>query len=466
MYLDSHCHLDDPAFDEDRDEVIARALDAGLRYLLTIGTDLDWARRAIALAESHERIYAAAAVHPHDAEEADADALAEFRGLYGHPKMIAVGEIGLDFYYDNSPRERQEEVFRHFLRLAGELDLPAIIHLRDPKEGPPLARERFFAVLDEETGGQLRGIMHCFTGGPEFALQCVERGLHISIPGVVTFNKADELREAVGCIPFGRLLVETDCPYLAPVPKRGRRNEPSFVAHTADKVAELRGIAREDLDRILRHNFETLFRLRRRDAQDREDTIAYEISDSIYLNLTNRCTCSCRFCDRLGGCRVAGYDLTLRREPSAAELLAAIGDPTRYRQIVFCGYGEPTLRLDVIKEVAAELKAAGAATRLNTNGHAELIHGRDVLPELTGLIDEISVSLNAANEEDYLAWCLPDFGAESFEAVKRFIRRAVESGFDVTATAVDLPGLELEEVRRLAESLGAKWRKRYYNVVG
>ena len=466
MYLDSHCHLDDPAFDEDRDEVIVRALDAGLRYLLTIGTDLEGARRSIELAESHARIYAAAAVHPHDAENADEPALEGFRRIYNHPKMIAVGEMGLDFYYDNSPRDRQEKVFRYFLRLAVELDLPAIIHLRDPKDGQPLARERFFAILDEETGGQLRGIMHCFTGGPEYARQCLERGLHLSIPGVVTFPKAEELRAAVEQIPYDRLLVETDCPYLAPMPKRGRRNEPSFVVHTADKVAELRGIAREDLDRILRHNFETLFRLRAGDREDREDIYAYEIRGSLYLNLTNRCTCSCRFCGRMRDCTVGGYDLALKRVPTAGDLLAVVGDPSRFRQIVFCGYGEPTLRLDVIKEVAAKLKAAGATIRLNTNGHAELIHGRDVLPELVGLVDEISVSLNAADADGYLTWCLPDFGAESFEAVKRFIRRAVQLDFSVTATAVDLQGLDLEAVRGLAESLGAKWRKRYYNVVG
>ena len=465
MFLDSHCHLDDPAFDDDRGEVIGRALDAGLRYLLTVGTDLESARRALELAERHERVYAAAAVHPHDAAGADEATLERFEPLYGHPKMIGVGETGLDFYRDRSPREAQEEVFRHFLRLARRLRMPAIFHLRDPKEGPPLARQRFLQILDEETveAGALRGVVHCYTGPLEFAVECLRRGLLISIPGVVTFKQAGELRRTVRRLPYESLLVETDAPYLAPAPKRGGRNEPAFVAHTAAAVAELRGIAPRDLDRILLRNFETLFGLR---EPQRQGEIAYRIRDNLYLNLTNRCTCACTFCRRTGSATVSGYYLGLDQEPSAAELLAAAGDPAGYRQVVFCGYGEPTVRLRVLKEVAAGLQGKGAAIRLNTNGHAELIHGRDVLPELVGLVDLISVSLNAASAEEYVRLCRPRWGDETFEAVQGFIRRAIELGFDVTATAVELPGLDLEAVRGLAENLGAKFRPRFYNVVG
>jgi TatD DNase family protein len=465
MFLDSHCHLDDPSFDADREKVIDRAREAGLRYLLDIGTDPQSACFALDLANRHDFIYAAAAVHPHDASSADENTISALRDLYSHPKMLGIGETGLDFYYDNSPRERQEEVFRRFLRLGLEFDKPVIIHLRDPKEGLPLARKRFFEILDEECPGKLKGIMHCFTGDHEFAQRCVERGLMISIPGVVTFPKAAELHEAVRRLPYRKLLIETDCPYLAPVPKRGKRNEPAFVIHTAEKVAELKNITCADLDRILNYNFETFFGLRK-PGPDVQDTIAYEIRGNLYLNLTNRCTCNCTFCDRTRGATVSGYHLGLRSEPTAAQLIAAAGDPTRYRQVIFCGYGEPTIRLDTLKEVASALKTTGASTRLNTNGHADLIHGRDILPELVGLIDTISVSLNAATEEDYERLCIPDFGDAAFEAVKRFIRRAVELGFEVVASAVELPGLDLEPVSNLAESLGAKFRVRFYNVVG
>lgn len=465
MFLDSHCHLDDPAFDEDRDEVISKAAEAGLRYLLTIGTDPQSAEKALELAERFDFIYAAAAVHPHDAASADDQTLSSLREFYSHSKMIGIGETGLDFYYDNSPREQQEKIFRHFLRTALELDKPLIFHLRDPKDGPPLARERFFSILEEERPGKIKGIMHCFTGGYDFAMQCIERGLMLSIPGVVTFPKAEELHDAVRRLPYRKLLVETDCPYLAPVPERGRRNEPAFVVHTAEKVAELKNITTADLDRILTYNFETLFSLREPDRQ-RHDILTYEIRGNLYLNLTNRCTCNCSFCDRTHGATVSGYHLGLGREPEAAELITAVGDPKRYRQIVFCGYGEPTIRLETLKETARELKAQGAAIRLNTNGHGELIHGRDILPELVGLVDGISVSLNAADAGEYVRLCRPDHGEEAFEAVKRFIRRSVELGFETTASAVELPGRDPEAVRRLAESLGAKFRTRFYNVVG
>lgn len=463
MFLDTHCHLDDPAFGDDREEVIGRALLAGLRYILTIGTDLEGARRSLELAERYEAIYAAAAYHPHDAAAAGGTELSALRDLYSHEKMLAVGEIGLDFYYDNSPREIQERVFRHFLNLAIEIDKPVIIHLRNPKEGPRLATERFFRIFDEEASGTVRGIVHCFTGSLEEALEFVGRGLLVSIPGVVTFPKAEGLRKAVAGVPYESLLIETDAPYLAPVPKRGGRNEPAYVKYVAEKVSELRGITPQDLDRILLFNFETLFRLRSGSAEGR---IAYEIRNNLYLNVTNRCTCSCTFCDRTRSMMVSGYYLGLNEEPSSDELLVEVGDPKRYQQIVFCGYGEPTLRLDVIKKVSRELKKRGAVIRLNTNGHGELIHGRDILPELVGLVDFIAISLNAADADDYVRRCLPDYGNETFEAVKRFIRRAVELGFGVTATAVELPGLNIQEVSKLAESLGARFRPRLFNVVG
>ena len=463
MFLDSHCHLVSSAFAHDREEVISRAIEAGLHYMLTVGTNLESARKSLELAEKYNSVYAAAAVHPHDTDSVDEEGIEDFRPLFEHPKMLAVGETGLDFYYDHSARDQQERVFRFFLRLAGELDKPVIIHIRDPKDGPPLAQERFLGILDEETEGPVRGIMHCFTGTLDFALECIRRGFHLSFPGVVTFPKAEALQHVVRKIPYERLLIESDCPYLAPVPKRGKRNEPAFVTFTASAVAALRGITPVDLDRILLHNFESLFRLKKHPERGE---IAYEIRGNLYLNITNRCTCNCSFCDRTRGAMVSGYYLGLENEPEAAELINAVGDPKRYGQIVFCGYGEPMVRLDVVKEVARRLKQQGAKIRLNTNGHTELIHGRDILPELVGLVDQISVSLNAATPEDYTRYCLPDFGAEAFEATKRFITRAVELDFEVTATAVELPGLDIEAVRKLAESLGAEFRLRYYNVVG
>lgn len=464
MFLDSHCHLVDEQFDSDRSETIKRAFDSGLRYLLTIGTNVEEGLRSLELADFYEKIYAAAALHPHDAEHFGDDTIARFKQLYEHPKMIAIGEIGLDFYYDNSPRQAQEHVFRQFLRIAKESGKPVIIHLRDPREGPKLARERFLAILDEEDpAGEIRGILHCFSDNYEFGMECYDRGFLISFPGILTFPKAENLRDAASRLPYESLLVETDSPYLAPHPNRGKRNEPAFVHHTAEKLAELRGITLEDLDRILLFNFENLFRLR-----DGEETgqIIYKIRNSLYLNLTNRCTANCVFCERTRSAMVSGYYLRLRREPTVEEVLEAVGDPLQYDEVVFCGYGEPTIRLEEVKQIAAVLKRKGARIRLNTDGHAELIHGRDILPELKGLVDELSVSINAANAGDYVRLMRPYKGKRAFEAMKNFIRRGVELGFEVSATAVAVPGLDMKPIEELTLSLGAKWRPRMYNVVG
>ena len=194
--------------------------------------------------------------------------------------------------------------------------------------------------------------------------------------------------------------------------------------------------------------------------------IAYPIRNSLYLNITNRCTAACTFCVRYHTDFVKGHNLRLGEEPTAGELIAQIGDPGRYAEIVFCGYGEPLLRLDVVKAVAAEVKRRGGKVRIDTNGHANLIHKRNVLPELAGLVDAVSVSLNAQNAELYEKISQPKFGIETYGSVKEFIREAKKYIPDVTATVVSLPEVDIDACRGIAEELGAKFRVREYNVVG
>jgi TatD DNase family protein len=194
--------------------------------------------------------------------------------------------------------------------------------------------------------------------------------------------------------------------------------------------------------------------------------ITYPIRNSLYLNITNRCTAACTFCVRYRTDFVKGHNLRLGKEPTAEELIAEIGDPARYAEIVFCGYGEPLLRLDVVKAVAAEVKRRGGKVRIDTNGHANLIYNRNVLPELSGLVDAVSVSLNAQNTDVYEKLTQPKFGAKTYDAVKEFIRAATAYIPDVTATAVSAPGVDVEACRKIAEGLGAKFRVREYNVVG
>ncbi|MDQ3087342.1 MAG: TatD family hydrolase [Acidobacteriota bacterium] len=261
IFIDSHCHIDGEAFDADRDEVVERARSVGVKAMLNIGTGNphgDDFRKAVAVAESYENVFASVGVHPHDAKTYDDKAENHLIELVkSSKKIIAWGEIGLDFYYDHSPRDVQIEVFRRQIRTARELNLPIIIHSRD-------ANDETVEILREECSDQnfRGGIMHCFGGSAEMAQDVLEIGFLISFAGNVTFKKADSLRDAARVVPFEKLLIETDCPFLTPVPFRGKRNEPSFVVHTAKFLAEFYGIELEKLANQTTDNFVDFFELK------------------------------------------------------------------------------------------------------------------------------------------------------------------------------------------------------------
>ena len=252
--VDSHCHLDSKEFDADREDAIRRAVDAGVTRMVAIGTgegppDLEAGMR---LADRYPAIYATAGIHPHDAAKASDADLNRVRELLRHPKAIALGEIGLDYHYDFAPRDRQQAVFVAQLAIAKEAGKPVAIHTRE-------AWDDTFALLAEHWAPHgIAGIMHCFSGGPEQARRSLDMGFYLSFGGIVTFPKAAEIRQAAVEAPAGRILVETDAPYLAPVPKRGKRNEPAFVVHTAARLAELRGATPAEIARQTTANFERL----------------------------------------------------------------------------------------------------------------------------------------------------------------------------------------------------------------
>jgi TatD DNase family protein len=288
-------------------------------------------------------------------------------------------------------------------------------------------------------------------------------GFHLSIPGTVTFASNDQLREVVRGIRMESLLLETDCPYLAPVPYRGKRNEPSYLRITAEKVAELKGLSLEDVARITTLNAEELFGIGR---GEHTAEIAYRIRDSLYLNITNRCSNRCSFCAKFSDFFVKGHFLKLDHEPSFDEVMAAVGDPSAYDEIVFCGYGEPLLRLDLVRRVAAELKQRGCRIRINTDGQANLVYGRNVLPELEGIVDSISVSLNAPDSATYSRLCATPFGEAGFTGVCEFLAEARKHIPMVIASVVTVPGIDVEAVRELARTLGVQFRVREYADVG
>jgi TatD DNase family protein len=254
MLVDSHCHLEFPDFAAEQPAVIDRARAAGIGHMLTICTRVHRFDEILAVATVHDDISCSLGTHPHSAEEEEDVTTAQLVALGQHPKVVGIGETGLDYFYDNSPRERQQELFRRHIRAALELDLPVIVHTRD-------AEADTIRILREEgQGGQLTGVIHCFSSSRQLAEEALELGFHISLSGILTFKKAAELRETARIIPADRMLVETDAPYLAPIPKRGQRNEPAFVVHTAKVLAEIHEMVFEELARRTTENFFTLFR--------------------------------------------------------------------------------------------------------------------------------------------------------------------------------------------------------------
>ncbi len=254
MLVDSHCHLDHEALSGDLDGVVARARSAGIGAALTISTRLDRFPDVLAIAERYEDVWCSVGVHPHDTAAAEPAATARrLVDLCDHPKVVGVGETGLDYHYEHSPRDVQQRSFRAHIAAARETGLPVIVHSRNAEADT--AR----ILADEHGGGTFTGLLHCFSATRQLAEKALEIGFLISFSGIVTFKNADEVREAARIVPPDRLLVETDAPYLAPVPHRGKTNEPAYAVHTADKVAELKGMSGSELANATTRNFYDLF---------------------------------------------------------------------------------------------------------------------------------------------------------------------------------------------------------------
>ena len=496
-FIDTHAHLDDPRFDPDREDVLRRAFEAVVRAIVTVGCwtppgtkdheNMDGFSsdtELLSLKGPFPSIYLALGVHPHDAKEVDV------KGVSGEipfeliktiaantKKVVAIGETGLDFHYDNSPRDLQCEVFVRHIALARELGLPLIIHSRE-------ADSEVIEILKAEGARECGGVIHCFSGTPEMAKEALKLGFYLSFTGIVTFPKADTVRQVVGATPIERILIETDAPYLAPVPFRGKRCEPAHVVETAGKIAELKGLSVNDIARITTLNAQTLFGLgpltgevtkKDKGQGDKgpdkgKGKVAYSIRNSLYLNITNRCTNACTFCTKTDGYMVKGHYLKLDKEPEFHEVVSAVDalgrHPTEYDEVVFCGFGEPLLRVELVKKAGLHYKRMGAKVRIDTDGLANLANGRNVLPELK-FADCISVSLNAPDAVTYSELCKTPYGEDAYPAIVWFLREAKKHIAKVQATIVALPGLDVEACRRVAEDdIGVAFRVREYNEVG
>lgn len=442
------------AFADDRDEVVTRADEAGVKYIINAGSDRASNIAGIELSARYPQVYSAIGIHPHDAKTLDNSLYKELKKWAQAPKVVSIGEIGLDYHYLHSPKGVQIEAFRKQITLAKELNLPIIVHSREAKNDT-------MRILKEEIT-DTTGVLHCFSGDREMAEDAMGMGFYISIAGPATFKNAKQLREIIEFIPDEFLLLETDAPYLSPVPMRGKRNEPSFIQHTAKTVAEIRGISLADLARITTLNALKLFKMGK---MTEKGEIAYKIRDSLYLNITNKCTNKCSFCVRFRTNYVKGHNLRLEREPTTLQLIKAIKDPLDYKEIVFCGIGEPLLRLDIVKKVSKWVKENGGTVRINTNGHGNLIHKRNIVPELAGLVDSLSISLDAENEKKYEKVCKPQL-KDSFNGMLEFTREAKKVIPDIRLTVVKIPQINISKCEALAKELGVPLSVRKFNVVG
>ena len=467
MFIDSHAHLTSDQFQHDRDGVIARALEAGVEFIVNPGTDLEDSRHAVALAEKHQQIYACVGIHPHEAKKATDSSLKEIEELSKHPRVVAIGEIGLDFHYDFSPRDVQQEVFTAQMEIARRRNLPIVIHTREANDetvklveealaGSPDWRSQWATPFSRYPAP--KGVFHCFPGDSALAWKVITMGFYVSMPGVVTFKKPGLTAEVAEKVSVEHLLLETDSPYLAPAPHRGKRNEPANIPVIAEKIAQLQHLSAGDVARATNYSAYKLFGIGRPGSPQ----FTYRMKNSLYINLTIRCNADCVFCDRKGEAVIKGANLRIEREPTSQEVIADIKDPTEYDEIVFCGFGEPTIRLDTLKEISGWVKAKGGRTRLNTDGHGTIINKRNIVPELVGLIDAVSISLNSTDPQQYGDLMRID-GQRYFPAMIEFAKEAVRLLPKVVMTVVDLNQVDKEKARQLVEDeIGAVFSARPY----
>ena len=256
MLIDSHAHIQGKEYADEREAVIARARQAGVDKIIAVGGagDMSSNTKATALADAFPNVYATVGMHPHDAKDVGAEDLAKLRELAAHPKVVAIGETGLDYYYSHSPHDVQRRVFGQFIQMARETDLPIVVHERD-------AAQEAAELLRKEGSGKLRGVIHCFTGNYEAACAYLDLGFYLSFTGIITFKNAEPLREVVQKVPLERMLVETDSPYLTPVPHRGKRNEPAYVRWVAETIAKVKGIGFESVAETTTRNVQDLFKI-------------------------------------------------------------------------------------------------------------------------------------------------------------------------------------------------------------
>ncbi len=452
MFIDTHAHLFFDNFNNDIDEVINRAKENRVDYIIVPATDLVTAREAILLSEKYEIVYVTVGIHPHDTKDWNDSLISEIEKLAKHPKVVAIGEIGLDYYYDFSPKEQQIKAFKSQLDLANKLELPVVIHNRDSDID-------MMKIIQDYCGTGLKAQLHCFNGSLADALEFMKMNHFISFTGNITFKRSDGLREILKHIDLNHLMLETDSPFMTPVPYRGKRNEPANVKIVAEKISEIHNLSIEEVGRITSLNTFRFFGI----GSAPKTSFTYLLDNSLYINVTNRCNADCTFCRRKEDPFLRGYNLGMKKseEPAADVYIKEIGDPKKFDEIVFCGYGEPTIRWDVVREVARYVKENGGKTRINTNGHGNIINKKDITPEMKDTIDVVSISFNSFDSKQYAE--LMRVSEDHFDEMKNFARLAKPNVKKVVMSVVSLDEVEIEKSRKVVEDeIGVEFRVRKY----
>lgn len=451
MFVDTHAHLFYPNFKDDLDEVIQRAKEAGVDYILVPATDLASAAQVVDLTEKYDMVYGAVGVHPHDSREWTKDLIPLLEDLIkNNPKIVAVGEIGLDYYYDFSPKDKQIEAFRDQIDLALKLNYPVIVHNRESDAD-------VLNIIKEYTPRGLKAQLHCFNSTEEYVYEYVKLGHYISFTGNITFKKFDTIRSVAAKVTPEKLLLETDSPFMTPVPYRGKRNEPAHVKLVAEMQAEVHKKTVEEIARVTSFNAYRLYGI----GNLPEPSLTYKLYNSLYVNITNRCNADCFFCTHKDEPFLAGYNLRLdpHNEPPAEDYISQIGDPKLYDEIVYCGFGEPTLRWDIVKEVSRYVKENGGKTRINTNGHGSFLNKKNITEEMKGLIDSVSISLNTIDIKEYSEIMKVD--ENFFDVMVEFAKNCKKNGIRVIMSVVGLKEIDIQAAKDfVVEELGAEFRER------
>lgn len=418
--IDSHCHLNLEQFAGDFEPMLARALGDGVSAFVNIGFDRESARQTMELLDRYPFFYGVVGVHPHDAESLDDALMAELERYLDHPRVLAVGEIGLDFYRDHSPREVQRDVFKRMLALARGRNLPVVIHCRD-------AFDELVDTLAAE-GSQYRGIFHAFAGTPEEAKRVIDLGFHVGVGGVATFRNS-QLAKSLPDIPLDHIVLETDSPYLTPHPYRGRRNEPSYLAYVARAVAYAHRVSLAEAAEATTQN---LFRALAVPESERPRGV-YKLDQTVYIQTTS------------GGARAVDTFDT-----GGAE------------EAVICGFDDPLDDFETTLAAARWAAEQGMFVRVNTSGLANVAAGRDVTRELSEFVDEVVVPFfgTTASQHDRVARGGVD--DDAFEAMRDFVRKAGEAGMDTVCEFIAAPKFKADPCREFAKGLGAQYDIRMY----